>query len=160
MKFKYSFCYVLYSPRASIWSSLYCSMTIVSIFRGGGFGNLAGWYSYFFGTIIRHTRVCVKNLYVSIDQFWQTEDSDLPKTPPFKKRQGSQDKESEELWNKSVTSFEDKLCFYLPQLMPPIQLDRVVAGSKLKSVTDIPGRRRTIESNPIVQQLEVCQMSV
>ena len=32
-------------------------MTIVSIFRGGGFGNLAGWYSYFFGTIIRHTRV-------------------------------------------------------------------------------------------------------
>jgi len=32
-------------------------MTIVSIFRGGGFGNLARWYSYFFGTIIRHTRV-------------------------------------------------------------------------------------------------------
>ena len=57
MKFKYSFCYVLYSPRASIWSSFYCSMTIVSIFRGGDFGNLAGWYSYFFGTIIRHTRV-------------------------------------------------------------------------------------------------------
>ena len=22
-----------------------------------GFGNLSGWYSYFFGTIIRHTRV-------------------------------------------------------------------------------------------------------
>ena len=22
-----------------------------------GFGNLAGWYSYFLGTIIRHTRV-------------------------------------------------------------------------------------------------------
>ena len=36
---------------------LYGSMTIVSIFRGGGFGDLAGWYSYFFGTIIRHTRV-------------------------------------------------------------------------------------------------------
>ena len=32
-------------------------MTNVSIFRGGGFGNLAGWYYYFFGTIIRHTRV-------------------------------------------------------------------------------------------------------
>ena len=32
-------------------------MTIVSIFRGGDFRNLAGWYSYFFGTIIRHTRV-------------------------------------------------------------------------------------------------------
>ena len=60
MKFKYSFCYVLYSPRASIWSSFYCSMTIVSIFRGGGIGNLAGWYSYFFGTIIRHTRVFIK----------------------------------------------------------------------------------------------------
>ena len=26
------------------------------------FGNLAGWYSYFFGTIIRHTRVSSINL--------------------------------------------------------------------------------------------------
>ena len=65
MKFKYSFCYVLYSPRASIWSSFYCSMTIVSIFRGGDLGNLAGWYSYFFGTIIRHTRV-VFNIFFTL----------------------------------------------------------------------------------------------
>ena len=36
MKFKYYFCYVLYSLRVSIWSPFYCSMTIASIFRGGG----------------------------------------------------------------------------------------------------------------------------
>ena len=45
-------------------------MTIVSIFRGGDFGNLAGWYSYFFGTIIRHTRVgfndAFNTIYISV----------------------------------------------------------------------------------------------
>ena len=46
MKFKYSFFYVLYSPRASIWSSFYCSMTIVSIFRGGR------------GTVVRLWKMC------------------------------------------------------------------------------------------------------
>ena len=31
-----------------------------------GFGNLAGWYSYFLGTIIRHTRVYMLTNFISL----------------------------------------------------------------------------------------------
>ena len=58
-------------------------MTIVSIFRGGDFGNLAGWYSYFFGTIIRHTRVVTMYYVTSSIQLIHTKYSVCDLIIPF-----------------------------------------------------------------------------
>ncbi|XP_012936678.1 uncharacterized protein LOC101857018 isoform X3 [Aplysia californica] len=95
------------------------------------------------------------------------------KTPPFKKRRGQPsegpgEENTPSLWSRAqagefasaslaglagdkspsassaeVTKAEE---FYVRVLMPPMQVDVVRAGSKLKNLLNIPGRRRTIKA--------------
>ncbi|KAK7503888.1 hypothetical protein BaRGS_00005011 [Batillaria attramentaria] len=47
----------------------------------------------------------------------------------------------------SETNTDPRIQFYVPVLMPPVEVSTVVAGSKVRRMSEIPGRRRSFDAD-------------
>ncbi|KAJ8297392.1 hypothetical protein KUTeg_023923, partial [Tegillarca granosa] len=85
----------------------------------------------------------------------QDEDEEIENTPPSLQKSVLQEKYQADLneapgfWQKSqlqeiiIDKLNNKEMFYVQTLMPPVEESNVIAGSKVRRMSEIPGRRKS-----------------
>ena len=62
--------------------------------------------------------------------------------------------------NTEMNNLDAPLQFYVCSLMPPVEVNTVAAGSRTRRMSDIPGRRRSLDAGTTVETLETSEQEV